>query len=296
LNLPIELRIDSAGNINVSFDASFSLAWLGRFSAGTDIEVADEKTVVAIVHKVDGRTVEDRYEADGRGSEVEDGKGGGPIAVCMNGRVYGQFSEALIRIEALTDDTVITVVDPSRGSAACTDAPPTATPIPEPPEGGRSPVQVPSDKVYPAAFAVQDVYWHTTDDIGNRVNREFEFFVADTPDKRGTGMSGWEISELGDTAGMLYLYQDPQTPTSDPTDGFSLGGYFFPADIYFFDADGVLIDWFQGRTCVQGSDDCEHYEPIADYKFVIEAPVNSFLRESAGRRDARIWAEDIVTW
>jgi len=95
---------------------------------------------------------------------------------------------------------------------------------------------------------------------------ELKVWVADTPSQRAQGLREVEALPEG-VDGMLFVWETPTTPT------FGMRDTLIPLDIWWFDADGVLIGMTEMRTCPDG--DCVSYAAPGPVRWALETPAGA---------------------
>jgi uncharacterized membrane protein (UPF0127 family) len=93
-------------------------------------------------------------------------------------------------------------------------------------------------------------------------DEELAVAVADEPGERAQGLMG--ISDLGDLAGMLFVY-DADTQTS-----FWMKDTIIPLDIAFFAGDGSFVDLLTMEPCA--TDSCPFYNAAGPFRWALEVP------------------------
>ena len=92
-------------------------------------------------------------------------------------------------------------------------------------------------------------------------------WVADEPAERSQGLK--DLRGLpGDIDGMLFVFPDPSVPT------FVMEETRFALDLWFFDADGVLIGIEEMSPCSSG--DCPSFPAPAEVGWALETALGVF--------------------
>lgn len=88
--------------------------------------------------------------------------------------------------------------------------------------------------------------------------------VAETSDQRGQGLRG--VESLPDRMdGMLFVFEVPRAPT------FGMRDTLIPLDIWWFDADGILVGSTEMEPCTTAS--CPSYGAPGDVGWALETPL-----------------------
>ncbi|MDI4638118.1 MULTISPECIES: DUF192 domain-containing protein [Halomonadaceae] len=106
---------------------------------------------------------------------------------------------------------------------------------------------------------------------GDQGPSRLEVELAESPQQRSTGLM--EREQLGAEAGMLFVYQRPQSPDS----GFWMYRTLIPLDIAFIDRNGRIAAIRQMTPC--GSDvsaDCRAYRAGVAYIAALEVNAGYF--------------------
>jgi len=108
---------------------------------------------------------------------------------------------------------------------------------------------------------------------GDQGPSRLEVELAESPQQRANGLMGRE--QLGAEAGMLFVYERPQSPDS----GFWMYRTLIPLDIAFIDGDGRIAAIRQMTPC--GSDvsgDCRAYRAGVAYQAALEVNAGYFAK------------------
>ncbi|MAX32630.1 MAG: hypothetical protein CME72_06140 [Halomonadaceae bacterium] len=108
---------------------------------------------------------------------------------------------------------------------------------------------------------------------GDQGPSRLEVELAESPQQRANGLMGRE--RLGEEAGMLFVYQRPQSPDS----GFWMYRTLIPLDIAFIDRNGRIAAIQQMTPC--GSDvsaDCRAYRAGVAYIAALEVNAGYFAK------------------
>ena len=103
-------------------------------------------------------------------------------------------------------------------------------------------------------------------------DEELAVAVADEPGERAQGLMG--ISDLGDLAGMLFVY-DADTQTS-----FWMKDTIIPLDIAFFAGDGSFVDLLTMEPCA--TDPCPFYHAAGPFRWALEVPAGDLESLATG--------------
>ncbi|HSM45840.1 MAG TPA: DUF192 domain-containing protein [Acidimicrobiia bacterium] len=98
--------------------------------------------------------------------------------------------------------------------------------------------------------------------------------VADTPTLRNQGLRSVEALP-DDVDGMLFVFEEPRPAT------FGMRDTLLPLDIWWFDADGVLLGSARMEPC--SSDPCPSYGSPGPISWALETPAGA-LDLTAGQR------------
>jgi uncharacterized membrane protein (UPF0127 family) len=145
------------------------------------------------------------------------------------------------------------------GGGATTTAPPSPGSSATVATTAEPPATVAPDAVLPVGF--ERVVVQVVDDAG--VEREWCFFLADTPAQRQRGLM--EVTSLGDAAGMLFRFG------ADSSGAFYMYRTLLPLTISWYGADGGFVSTTDMAPCE--SDDpgaCPLYSPDGPYRDALE--------------------------
>ena len=89
--------------------------------------------------------------------------------------------------------------------------------------------------------------------------------VASDRRSRRQGLTG--VEDLGDLAGMLFVWDD------DVRSSFTMADTPIDLDIAFIDGDGVVVDVLEMFVCAPTS--CPAYGTFTPYRYALESPLGS---------------------
>lgn len=89
--------------------------------------------------------------------------------------------------------------------------------------------------------------------------------VADTEAERGQGLMG--VDDVGDFLGMLFVWEE------EINTGFFMKDTRMPLDLYFYDANGELVDQVSLVPCSE--EPCPVYVSDARFQWVLETPAGN---------------------
>lgn len=104
-------------------------------------------------------------------------------------------------------------------------------------------------------------------------NKDICCFIADTPEKRSSGLDGWGKLPIG--AGLLFEFPNPEYVV------FHMSEVWYPIDIVMMDDKAVVQRVY--RNCQPGT--FEKF-PGNNIKFVLELPANDVVRLGIGEGSA----------
>jgi uncharacterized protein len=119
--------------------------------------------------------------------------------------------------------------------------------------------------------AALDGFARTETEVGGRV---LTLVVADTPTLRNQGLRGVEALP-DDVDGMLFVFEDSRPAT------FGMRDTLLPLDIWWFDADGVLLGSARMEPC--SFEPCPSYGSPGPISWALETPAGA-LDLTAGDR------------
>ncbi|MGB8712652.1 MAG: DUF192 domain-containing protein [Onishia taeanensis] len=115
---------------------------------------------------------------------------------------------------------------------------------------------------------------------GDQGPSRLEVELAESPQQRATGLMGRE--QLGADAGMLFVYERPQSPDS----GFWMYRTLIPLDIAFIDSNGRIAAIRQMTPCgSEVSGDCRAYRAGVAYIAALEVNAGYFAKRGIGVGD-----------
>ncbi|MGI8516847.1 MAG: DUF192 domain-containing protein [Acidimicrobiia bacterium] len=89
--------------------------------------------------------------------------------------------------------------------------------------------------------------------------------LADTDAKRAQGLMN--IGDVGDFTGMLFTWEE------EVSAGFWMKGTVMPLDLYFYSAEGELVDQVSLVPC--SADPCPVHTPETPFQWVLETPAGN---------------------
>lgn len=145
-----------------------------------------------------------------------------------------------------------TSVETTVATSPATTSPATSSPV--------TTLPVTTSPVVPSPLEGFETTTITIDDVAYLVA------VADDPGLRSQGLM--EVEDLGDLAGMLFIFDDDTTGT------FWMKNTLIPLDIAFFDAEGDFVDDTTMEPCPEVP--CPSYSASGPYRYAVEVPAGDF--------------------